>query len=372
MRPSIGFSFAGLLMSGSVVLAAVLPAATVEVIDGSKLEGDLIWKATAVTVAGKEIALADCLRIGSGQAAAAEPGPLGLWLNDGGWLPTTAIAAAGADRLRVTGPFGTIDLPLSTCSAWGVEAPAGDPKRDAVLLAGGLVEGRLEGLADGHLLLRTDLDPEPLRLALTEVLACRLAGAVRPAKGLHLAAAWRDDRPATVLLPGAQGPTLAGTAIPLDQLPALTVEGGRVVYLSSLTPGAVEQRGAFGTVWPWQRDAGIDGDPLATGGRRFHRGIAVHSEARIAWTLAGRYERFLATAGISDLVVPEGDCIARLIGDGKELWQARLTGRTGAVALDLPLAGVRELVLQVDLGDRYDIGDHVVLGDARLIAVAKP
>jgi hypothetical protein len=55
-------------------------------------------------------------------------------------------------------------------------------------------------------------------------------------------------------------------------------------------------------------------------------------------------------------------------GEGRELW--RRTGIRGgqpAVAVAVDVVGVKNLIVTVDYGARYDIGDHLVLADAALI-----
>jgi hypothetical protein len=138
------------------------------------------------------------------------------------------------------------------------------------------------------------------------------------------------------------------------------------VWLSDLKPATVEETGSFGVTWPWKRDADLDGAPLRLGGSLHAKGLTVHSRARLAWSLDGGYVRFSATIGISDTVTPEGDCVAALVADGKEVWTHRLRGGDRPVAVDLPLAGVRGFELRVVEGERFDIGDHVSLGSAWL------
>lgn len=318
-----------------------------------------------------DLADLDTVVWGGGPAPRVDPAR-GLWLNDGSWLPLTALVAAGADRLRATTPLGELELPLDVVLGWGAELPAASREQDVALLEGGLVEGRLLGIADGALRLQTRLDPEPLVVPLAAVRALRLALPRRAPSGLHLVARLHPERPPLLLVPAGGGLALAAwpaAALRAEALGALAlrVEGGRRVYLSQLPPETVEERGAFGVVWPYQRDRGLHGGPLRLMGVAYERGLAVHSAARLAWRLDGAYRQLRAMVGISDEVAPEGDCLVHLEGDGRRLWSARLIGGEAPRRLELDLAGVQRLTLMVELGERFDIGDHALLADAQLI-----
>lgn len=363
------------------ILALAAPAATVATLDGRTLSGPTLrFEGETVRIGSERLALADCdwLEPGSGSGVNLGKAGLGVWLVDGGWLPATALAAGPTDHaLRVISPLGTVVVPLTALRGWSAtgELP-GDEQGDRVLLDSGPVAGRIEGIVGGKLQLRSELSPDkPLEFALDQVRGLRLAVAVTPSAGPVLAVSLDADRPALLLKPG-DPPALA--AVPGATLPALTdgilvaarlrVDAGRRRYLSDLTPATVEDVGAFGVVWPWQRDASLDGSPLRLGGARFAKGIVVHSRARLLWKLDGGYLRLRALAGIADLVTGEGDCAVTISGDGKPLWtRPSVKGRDKPVVIDVDLSGVQQLELVVDLGARHDIGDHFALADAYLV-----
>ncbi len=315
-------------------------------------------------------------------APAGQPAPrFGLWLADGSWLPATALSAipdavgAAGDRIRATTPFGTHDLPLAVITGWGIteSAPAADGL-DRVIVASGPVDGRIQGLKDGKLLIATSLDPEPLALDIPDVLGLRLAQTPKPvaAAGTTLLATTDATRPPTRLrLKGEQLELAASgqpASGPLLRTVHLVVDGGRRTWLSDLAPRSVDEQGAFGVVWPWTRDSDLAGGPLLLGGVRYAKGLTVHSAAKLTWDLGGRSVRLRALVGISDAVAPEGDCPVLFRGDGKILWQReRLRGSDAPLPLDIDVRGVHTLALEVGLGERFDIGDHVVLADAYLV-----
>ena len=302
---------------------------------------------------------------------------MGIWLTDGSWLPVTAIAAGSGDAVRVTSFFGTHDLPLSTISGWGTsETASAGEGLDRVLVASGPVDGRVQGLRDGKLLIATSLDPEPLALELGEIQGLRLAQGVKRPAGSALLVTVDANRPPVRLLSTAKGLQLAasGQPIAVSMLAGLRVrvDGGRRAWLSDVAPATITEKGAFDVVWPWQRDHALDGGPLLLGGVRYAKGLTVHSAATLTWALGQRYVRLRGMIGIADAVAPEGDCPVTLSGDGKILWHnERLRGGETPSVLDLDLRGVTTLQLDIALGERFDIGDHVLLADAYLVQLAK-
>ncbi len=373
------------LLCTAVILFATMPlsAATVATLDGRQLTGERLAidaKGGTVTVGGTTVALADCDWIepgaGSGVVLPGTPAKrLGLWLVDGSWLPVTTITAGGKDHeLAVSGVFGSFIVPLTAVRGWslGSALPEAEGKDDQVVLDSGPLNGRIEGLIAGKLVLKSALDPQPLSLSLDQVRAVRLAVPLRSAKGVRLATTLDDLYPPLRVLPTTGGFVLA--AVPQVALgEALTqvrlrIEGGRRVYLSELDPASVMETGAFGVVWPYKRDRNLDDSPLRLGGVRYERGLAVHSQARLTWELGGAYTRLRALGGIADLVGEQGDCAASLSVDGKVVWNKdSIRGGDKPQVIDCDLTAAKQLELRVDYGARYDIADHFVLADVYLI-----
>jgi hypothetical protein len=369
----------------ATVTVLPLSAATVAALDGRVVTGERLTidaKAATVGIGGTNVALADCDWIEPGDGAGIDlPGTpakrLGLWLVDGSWLPVAGIAIGAKDNeLAVSGPLGSFALPLTAVRGWGSgqALPEGDSKDDQVLLDSGLLSGRVDGLVAGKLVLKSALDPQPLTLALDQVRAVRLAIPVRTPKGVRLATTLDELHPPLRVQPSADGYVLA-VAPQVVLGPALSaarlrIEGGRRQYLSELDPAVLEETGAFGVVWPYKRDRNLDDSPLRLGGVRYERGLVVHSQAHLGWTLNGAYTRLRALVGIADLVGDQGDCAASLLVDGKVVWSKdNVRGGEKPVAIDLDLTGAKKLELKVEYGARYDIADHFALADAYLIKV---
>ena len=368
-----------LLALAACLLAAEEPGqGVVTLLDGSSRTGPVSFPAggTAVVVGSETLARADCdrIRLGGGGAPALTPARLGVWLTDGSWLPIAGIdAAAEADTVAISGPLGAVVLPLASLRGWGEQAlPAAD--QDQVLLASGTYAGRVGGVTGGQLAFTSEGLGEVL-LPVADVLALRLAGADRPAKGLALSLAFDSVHPSLALLAGPTPRLAAAPSAALAAWPAacdLRVEGGRRTYLSALDPASVREEGAFGVTWAHRRDANLDGEAILLDGVRHARGVSLHSQCAVTWKLGGAYERLRTLVGIADEVGDEGDCPVEILADGKSLWRKeRLTGRDRAHPIDLPLAGVQVLEITVGFGQRYDIGDRVTLADAYLVKAKK-
>lgn len=360
-----------------LLIAVGLSAATATGFDGTRSAGLLAPAGDGrIRIGASELALADLdsVVLGEGPPARSEDG-MGVLLRDGSWLPARAIAAgAAADRLSVRSPFGTVELPLELVAGWGdPEPPAADGGGDSVLVESGVLGGRLLGLRDGMLRFQSSLDPEPLALQVAAVRGARLGVAVQAPAGLRLRLQTAAQRPGLDLVV-VDGGGIALAVAPQARLDAATlgaaplrVEGGRRRYLSDLKPASVREDGMFGVVWPYARDSAIGNGPLLLAGTRYAKGLTVHSVATLGWKLDGAMARLRAQVGIADQVAPEGDCIAIIRGDGRELWRARVRGGEAVRSLDLDLAGVDALTLTVEAGEHHDIGDHLVLADAQLI-----
>lgn len=359
--------------SAPLLLAAGLAAASATAFDGTRYDGELAVPAPgAIAIGGRVLALADLDELVLGDGPAPRAAPMELHLADGGRLPLDGLGAApAADHLLAATPLGALALPLDAVAAWGPAPPppGGD---DAIVLDSGVLRGRVQGLDGAGLRFLAALDPEPLIVPLSSIRSARLAVRRVAAAAVRLRAGAEGGGTGFDVLLTPAGPVLA--AAPSAAIDAaalgglrLRVEGPRRTYLSDLVPVRVEESGAFGVVWPHARDAAIGGGPLRLGGRTWAKGLTVHSAARLVWRLDGAFLRLRAQAGIADTLAPEGDCLATLVGDGRELWRGRLRGGSPPLVIDLDLAGIAELSFAVAQGERHDIGDHAVLADAQLI-----
>jgi len=163
---------------------------------------------------------------------------------------------------------------------------------------------------------------------------------------------------------------------PLAAVARLDFSRGKVVYLSDLKPDSVQWVPYFGmgkelpTRMAWyapRQDQNLQSGPLQIDGKRYAKGLAMHSRTELVYRLADRYRRLVAVAGIDDTARPRGSVRLVIRGDDRVLFDAVVAGADPAKPVDLDMTGVRRLSILADFGDDLDVGDHLDLCEARLL-----
>jgi len=156
---------------------------------------------------------------------------------------------------------------------------------------------------------------------------------------------------------------------PRDVLLALRTANGRRVDLTDIDPTADEAIPFFGLKLSHRVNSSFAGKPIMLFNEKtYERGLAVHSKSRLHYKLDTPCERFQATFGLMNPGGKLGDVTARVLGDGKVLWeQANITAETGSIDVDVTLKGVERLILEVDFGGGQDVGDRAAWCNPRLV-----
>jgi len=142
---------------------------------------------------------------------------------------------------------------------------------------------------------------------------------------------------------------------------------GRVAYLSDIEPEKVEYAPYLDTVWTLQRDRNTSNNPIRIGPNTFRKGLVLHSKTTVTYSLDGQYQLLQLTAGMEREAGPFGDALLQFIIDGKVAREVAITSPSAPLDLNLDLKNARQLTIVVDYGLRADLGDHVALGNARLL-----
>ncbi|RMG18920.1 MAG: hypothetical protein D6731_00930 [Planctomycetota bacterium] len=289
------------------------------------------------------------------------------------------LLLAGGDVLRANieggddeavgihgGALGRRRVPLDLLRA---VFPAVDPERERALMAelatenavdwvrlrnGGTVKGSLSAIDGVRVVLDTDVEggsrlgEMSLDLAKVELVSIApLDDPPPPPQGVHVVARLIDGSSLTAELVDFREGTLrlrhplAGSeplAVPETKLAELVVRGGRFVYLSDLEPVKVEQRFPPEytyevSVWGYKRDASVTGGPLRLGGKRYEKGLGVHSYCALTYALDGNYDSFRAVVGLDDSTRTLGEP-----GFGAVVFQVLLDGKP---AKELPTGLVK-------------------------------
>jgi hypothetical protein len=162
---------------------------------------------------------------------------------------------------------------------------------------------------------------------------------------------------------------------PLAEIRSFDFSLGKVRYLSDLKPESAVWTPFFsqGPVSPAlerfyspRQDRNFESNPLQLRKKVYSKGLAVHSHTEIVYHLPGAYSRFKAVAGIDDAMAAKGNVRLMIRGDEKILLDSAVLGAEPPHTIDLDITGVRRLVILVDYGDTRGIGEHLLLGNARI------
>ncbi len=157
-------------------------------------------------------------------------------------------------------------------------------------------------------------------------------------------------------------------SVPVSAISAVELRSPRLVYLSDLSAMDQKIEGRLHRPWPVRYDRNVANHTLSLGGQAFNKGIGVHSYTSLTFAIGGAFERFLATIGIDDAVRPNGSVLFRVLGDGKVLFDSGIiNGTDDPEDLNVDVAGVDQLTLEVDYGNSWDLSDHADWAEARLI-----
>ncbi len=259
--------------------------------------------------------------------------------------------------------------------------------RDVVRLRNGdVLSGVLNGIEADKVAFEVERGPRlgqkvvslPLAQVAALALSTELADPMRP-RGVHgkLVLAGGAGRLTVTSVSCKDGATLEATTVfgaalrvPLDRVAALDLFGSRAVYLSDLKPAKYEFVPYLDEQWPVGTDANAAGHDLLVGGSTYGKGVGMHSQSRLTYSLGSSYRRFEAVVGLDDRDGREGSVRVRVLADGKALdlgGDGELTARSAPLTLSVPVEGVRELTLVVDFGKGGNVQDVIDWADARLV-----
>jgi hypothetical protein len=375
-------------------------AATIVTIDGRTLTGIVVGDANELQIGAETIALADVMSLRLDAAGVEAPAKANfcVWLRSGSLLPATRIDGVAATAstpnqlLIELASGGELRVPLTTVAA--VRSRANDPQtftadrkepdenRDYLYVVKDGAPQRfgvtIEAVRDGnvHFDLRGSSYEFPLRgdnsvaaivfgkntgfapdrLPAPRVQASLAGGEVCFGKLLAIGA--------SVKLQLDEGAILE---VPASRLLGLDVQSDKLAWLSSMQP-RVEQTAAFDRVWPWTVDRSPAGPGIVLGGVTYARGLVMVPRTRLTFELGGRYDVFEAVLGFDERSGPQAHAIFRVLTDGKLLFEVTLSGPGSQPRLiHLQLARCRELTLEADFGNDFDLGDLCAFAEARVL-----
>ena len=397
------------------VLTAAAWAAEVDLLDGRTLQGTVeSWQDGTFEIQTEDgltsVAADEVLRIRF--ASAVPDGPhQSIELVDGSVLPIDQFTVQdGEATVRVSGVEEPLAVSAKLLSAVHLLPPtpaisaqwnklrqlneAGDliviRKEDAV----DHVAGRLGDVTETHVLFYVDGDefrverskvdglvyyrPQPPELP-------QPRGVLHGPGGLALVASsvrmegrmWRVRTSAGVEL-----------AIPRERVESADLSGGKVVYLSDLTPRSLKTTPlialpasadlAARTVEPvidrgffspeaLLRHPRRDGERIIGWELKPHRrSLGLRSRSEVVYSLPEGFSGFRATAGMDGTLAGRGNVHLSVFGDDRLLWEQAIDGSQPPATIEANIAGVRRLRILVDYGQGGDVADRLYLCEARL------
>jgi hypothetical protein len=165
---------------------------------------------------------------------------------------------------------------------------------------------------------------------------------------------------------------------PAREITRIDFSISRITYLSDLDPILVEQTPYFDRVHAFRRDENLAGEPLAlrnssANPESYSKGLALHSKTALTYTLPPGEIRLAFDVGIDPSAGAAGAAEVSFAAGGMNLWKKVISADQPLTSVELPIPNLRpgdsakRLVILVDFGPRGDVGDHVILGNARLI-----
>ncbi|MBN1126738.1 MAG: NPCBM/NEW2 domain-containing protein [Sedimentisphaerales bacterium] len=122
------------------------------------------------------------------------------------------------------------------------------------------------------------------------------------------------------------------------------------------------------TGWgPAKKNLSIIDKPLTLNGNVFEHGIGSHANSVMYIQLDGRARRFTSLVGVDDETEGKGSVQFKVYGDKKKIFESPvIKGRQEPVSIDLPLEGVKQLILVATNGGDDISYDHADWADAKI------
>ena len=165
----------------------------------------------------------------------------------------------------------------------------------------------------------------------------------------------------------AKLPVGGEVALPWNDVVRLDVRNDRLVFLSDLTPKAIQEQPIVAFPRRWQTNRNVLGQVLQLGERQFTNGIGVQPRTSLTYERPEGFDSLAATIGIDAVAKGRGDCEFVVLAGDKELVRKRVRGGEEPVELRVTIADHAELTLRVEAGADLDLSDYANWCDVRFI-----
>ena len=160
--------------------------------------------------------------------------------------------------------------------------------------------------------------------------------------------------------------------IPAKRVAEIQIQSDRLLFLSKVEPIAINETTDFVEARPFQRDRSVTGGKLQIRGADnqpilFNNGIGSQATSELTYANDRKFNRLLATVGIDLATKGRGDCRVVVKTDGVEVFNQQLTALGDPIELNVDVTNASRVSLVVLPGREFDLADHVVWGNAKLI-----
>jgi len=322
---------------------------------------------------------------------------------DGGIFAADTVAVTGETLDLLSPLFDSRSLPLARVRGIVFNAPAarqardrlfqmlaaeGEGDRDRLLLVGGdELQGTLEKLDSRQATMETSLGPAKIDLGRTTAVVFNpaLADEIVPpaprlliglADGSLIVAAKATGGARVAFVPVAAAadakPSPDSTAamwqVDRSEIVFIQTLGGRAVYLSDLKPLGYKHVPYLDLPRDYRLNRSVGGGDLRAGGRRYLKGVGMHSTSRLTFPLSADHHRFAATIAVDDETAGRGSVTFRIFVDAEERFRSEIVrGGDEPLPIEVDVAGGKTLSLVVDFADQADVQDRADWLNARLL-----
>ncbi|MBA4018867.1 MAG: hypothetical protein C0483_16995 [Pirellula sp.] len=144
--------------------------------------------------------------------------------------------------------------------------------------------------------------------------------------------------------------------------------GGDAVYLSDLEATGYRHVPYLERTWDYGVDTSVGGGPLCVGGKRYFKGLGMHSTSRLSFPIAAGMRKFAAELALDDDAEGRGSVTFRVFVDKEERYRSEIIrGGQTPLPMEVDVAGGSQLSLIVDFADHGDEQDHADWLNARLV-----
>ncbi len=198
-----------------------------------------------------------------------------------------------------------------------------------------------------------------------------LLGVVRLRDGSFLTGTVTASDPAVVRIRLTAGPSFS---IRTSEIEQIGFRNGDFSYLSDMAPESVEETPLiegdlrFGVA----TDRALDGRTIEIGGRRFLKGLALHSRTAVTWNLGRRFSRFTAAVGVDPRAVARGlrgAVVFRVLLDGRPAVETGVlrAGDEPHWIRNLEIGTAEKLTIVADFGDTFHVNGRALVGAAMVV-----